>query len=71
MATIGYVLLSSNRDSVLLQVRDIGKPDHWFLRASLQIVSRPLPGLTWKTERLFPSQMSRSFREGSTMPNLE
>lgn len=45
MATIGYVLLSSNRDSVLLQVRDIGKPDHWFLEEassrSVSIFKRP------------------------------
>jgi DNA invertase Pin-like site-specific DNA recombinase len=40
MATIGYILLSSNRDSAIRQVRDIGKPDRWFIEeASCQSVS--------------------------------
>lgn len=45
MATYGYVLLSSNRDSDILQARDIGKSDQWFVEAasyrSVSILKRP------------------------------
>jgi DNA invertase Pin-like site-specific DNA recombinase len=45
MATYGYVLLSNNLDSNFLQLRDIGKPDRWFLEKassrSISILKRP------------------------------
>ena len=45
MATFGYVLLSSNRDSVFIQVCDIGRADRWFLEKasyrSVSILKRP------------------------------
>ena len=46
MATFGYVLLSSNRDSGCQQVRDIGKADRWFLEKSsyrsVNVFKRPM-----------------------------
>ena len=45
MAIFGYVVLSSDRDSNLLQVRDIGKSDRWFIEEassrSVSILKRP------------------------------
>ena len=45
MATFGYVLLSSNRDTVCEQILDIGKSDRWFLEKasdrSVGILKRP------------------------------
>lgn len=46
MATFGYVLLSSNRDTGFNQVHDIGRADHWFLEKSsyrpVSIFKRPM-----------------------------
>lgn len=45
MAIFGYVVLSSDRDSNFLQVRDIGKSDRWFIEEassrSVSILKRP------------------------------
>jgi DNA invertase Pin-like site-specific DNA recombinase len=45
MATIGYVQLSSNRDTVCEQILDIGKSDRWFLEKasdrSVSVLKRP------------------------------